>query len=131
MAKIVFIAHGLTSPLNTSLELSRRLEAAGHRVTYASHADIGDSVAAAGFGFVRLNEDPAVEQPPALRFNVFGWISAMRRVRIRIRRVRGILVSPPFGKKCGASFFCKICSSVKNATVIVIRPVLILRYSER
>ncbi len=83
MAKIVFIAHGLTSPLNTSLELSRRLEAAGHRVTYVSHADIGDSVAAAGFGFVRLNEDPAVEQPPALRLNVFGWISAMRRVRRR------------------------------------------------
>ncbi len=83
MARILFVAHGLTSPLNTSLELSRRLEAAGHEIIYASHADVGEAVAAAGFAFERLTEDPAVADPPRLGRNPIAWVAAMRRARTR------------------------------------------------
>ena len=57
--------------------------------------------------------------------------SATSRVRIRIRRVLGTLVKPPLGKKCGASFFCKMCSNRKKAMVIVIRPALMPIHKER
>lgn len=83
MAHFTFIAHGLTSPLNASLELSRRLTAAGHRVTYVSHADIGSDVTGHGFAFVRLTEDQAIRKSMLndLGANPLTWISKMRRAR--------------------------------------------------
>lgn len=55
--EIVYIADGMTSTLHSSLELSRRLAAAGHQVTYLSPADIGSRVEAAGWKFIRLAAD--------------------------------------------------------------------------
>ena len=49
---------------------------------------------------------------------------------MRMRSVLGMVCNPPFGKKWGASFFCKICSSRKNAMVMVIIPVLNPWYNE-
>lgn len=85
MAHFTFIAHGLTSPLNASLELSRRLTKAGHRVTYVSHADIGSEVEAHGFRFVRLTEDQEIRES-AVRgagVNPLAWIMALRSARSR------------------------------------------------
>ena len=83
MAHFAFVAHGLTSPLNASLELSRQLTAAGHRVTYISHVDIGDTVAAQGFPFVRLSET----QPDWSSGSVANGLGLLRQVPA-MRRVR-------------------------------------------
>ncbi len=56
---------------------------------------------------------------------------AVSRVRIRIRKVLGILCKPPSGKKWGANRFCNTCSSRKKATVTVMMPVLILSTKDR
>ena len=55
--RIAYISIGMTSALNAGLELSRRLEAASHQVTFLSQADIGPRVAAEGFEFVALRGD--------------------------------------------------------------------------
>lgn len=52
MAHIVFITSGIVSIRNPNLEFASRLAAAGHRITYASPADIGDEVRTCGFPFV-------------------------------------------------------------------------------
>ncbi len=59
MAHIVYVAAGRRGPLNSSFELSRRLTDAGHRVTYLSHANVGEIVAAQGYPFERLRRDKA------------------------------------------------------------------------
>ena len=83
MAHFTFIAHGLTSPLNASLELSRRLTEAGHRVSFVSHADIGADVTQHGFEFVRLTEDQAIRKSilTGLGMNPLTWLSKMRHAR--------------------------------------------------
>ena len=83
MAHFTFIAHGLTSPLNTSLELSRRLSEAGHRVSYVSHADIGAEVTQHGFAFVQLTENQAIRKSmlTSLGLNPLTWLRKMRRAR--------------------------------------------------
>lgn len=80
MAKIVFVAHGMTSPLNAALELCRRLTEAGHEVAFMSHADIGRQVAAHGFEFVRLTSDETIRRGPTA--------SASRNPLIRLRDMR-------------------------------------------
>ena len=84
MAHVVFVAHGLTSPLNASLELSRRLAAAGHQVTYVSHADIGAEVEAGGFAFVQLTNAQELRRTlrQAIRHPIH-WAGSMRRERSR------------------------------------------------
>ena len=52
--RILYLSIGMASPLNLSLELSRRLVAAGHEMVYASHADIENIVRDHGHDFVRL-----------------------------------------------------------------------------
>lgn len=54
---VAMISNGITSTVNASLEIARRLTAAGHSVTVLCHADIGPMVAANGHGFVRLVAD--------------------------------------------------------------------------
>jgi UDP:flavonoid glycosyltransferase YjiC (YdhE family) len=83
LANIAFIAHGLTSPLNAGLELSRRLRDGGHRVTFLSHADIGEVVRAHGFAFVRLNEPAAMWPPGSGRIGpgAIAQIPVWRRMR--------------------------------------------------
>ena len=85
MADIVFVAHGLTSPLNASLALCRRLRDAGHQITYVSHADIGHVVTTNGFSFVRLEEDSRLRDDAMAesRRNPARWLRAMRSARIR------------------------------------------------
>lgn len=54
MAHIVCITHGMAGLLYSSFELLRRLEAAGHRITYASTADVEAAVKAQGFAYRQL-----------------------------------------------------------------------------
>lgn len=54
MAHIVCITGGLIGMLNASLALVKQLQQAGHRVTYASPADLQDPVVAQGISYVQL-----------------------------------------------------------------------------
>ena len=63
--RIVYITNGMASTLNSSLELSRRLTKAGHSVVYVSHEDIGSTVEAEGYEFVRLDEDELFREKAA------------------------------------------------------------------
>ena len=93
MAHFAFIAHGLTSPLNASLELSRRLINAGHRVSYISHADVGTAVEAQGLPFVRLTEGGVPAESPPTTTDLrkpFSSAAEMRRTRERTINSREI-----------------------------------------
>ncbi|MEM8934725.1 MAG: hypothetical protein AAGE94_26250, partial [Acidobacteriota bacterium] len=79
--KVVMISIGMASPLHLSLELSRRLVAAGHRVTYVSQADIEASVRAHGHDFVRLSDPPEAPEPPR-------WSDLLGRPGRFVRRLR-------------------------------------------
>jgi len=83
MADIVFIAHGLTSPLNASLALCHRLRADGHSVTFVSHADIDEVVRANGFSFIRLGDDARIRAQAEAqnRRNPWRWFRSMRQLR--------------------------------------------------
>ncbi|MGI9586502.1 MAG: nucleotide disphospho-sugar-binding domain-containing protein [Acidimicrobiia bacterium] len=80
---VAIICHELTSRFNTSLEFADRLQASGHRVTYVTHADVGDVVKEHGHGFVVLSSTPAKSprliRPPLLR--LIPWIFESRRAR--------------------------------------------------
>jgi len=56
VAHIVYITNGMASTLNSSFELSRRLAAAGHEVTYISHVDLGQSIESEGYRFIQITE---------------------------------------------------------------------------
>ncbi|MEM9164994.1 MAG: hypothetical protein AAGC54_18235, partial [Cyanobacteria bacterium P01_F01_bin.4] len=78
MAHIVCITSGLTSMFNASLALVKQLERAGHRITYASPADLKALVTAQGIAYVQL--EPSViqlDEPP------MGWWEKVRRLRSR------------------------------------------------
>lgn len=82
MAHVVLIPYGLTSRLNTSLELANRLRRAGHTITIVSHTDIGPDVASHGHEFVRVIEDEEIRQSPlAGQTNPIGRIAGMRKAR--------------------------------------------------
>jgi len=83
VAHIVFVAHGLISPLNAGLELSRRLADHGHDVTFMSHADISHEVKAHGFAFVQLASDELIRREARSAGNPLARLRGMRRVRRR------------------------------------------------
>jgi zeaxanthin glucosyltransferase len=89
MAEIVFVARGMMSPLNASLALCRRLQSAGHQITYVSHDDIDDVVGANGFSFVRLEEDRSIRDDAMAesRRNPVKWLRTMRSARNRSARL--------------------------------------------
>ena len=62
MANIIYISVGMTSTLNSSFELSRRLTAVGHTVSFVSHADIESQVTANGYTFHRLKRDQELQE---------------------------------------------------------------------
>jgi hypothetical protein len=81
--------------LNSSLELTRRLVSAGHRVSYVSHADLHAVMTANQRVFHQLTHDPDFEAelrelpPPWKRPGPWGiralvqWYRARRRLRAR------------------------------------------------
>ncbi len=74
MAHIVYVTNGMSSNLNTSFEVARRLEAAGHRVTYASRESIDVLVTSQGFDYVQLGEPRKDEKPTSrARENGSRW----------------------------------------------------------
>ncbi len=83
VAHVVFVAHGLISPLNAALELSRRLANHGHHVTFMSHADISHEVEAHGFAFVQLASDESIRREARSAGNPLARLRAMRRARRR------------------------------------------------
>ena len=58
MAKIICITTGLQGILNASFELLRRLQAAGHEVSYAAPREVSAKVAAQGIAFSQLPQIP-------------------------------------------------------------------------
>ena len=75
----------MSSTLNSSFEVSRRLIAAGHEVTYASQDDIGDRVIAQGYSFSRLARDR--EFVEAAKRQPLRWADLVRPARF-LRRLR-------------------------------------------
>lgn len=96
---VVYVTNGMSSTLNSSLELSRRLHEAGHRVTYVSKEDLGEVVSAHGHGWVRLTGDLEMDRelaeltPPwkggggLSPRQWVGWIRGRRELRARSARV--------------------------------------------
>ena len=62
MAHILLMTSGLRGMVNASLEVARRLQASGHRVTYACPHDVRELVARHGVEYRQL---PAVNRQPA------------------------------------------------------------------
>ncbi|MGK0388497.1 MAG: zeaxanthin glucosyltransferase [Maribacter sp.] len=68
MAKIICITTGLTGILNASFELVKRLQEAGHEVTYASPSSVGQKVLSVGIPFIQL---PRIKLSPVPELPVF------------------------------------------------------------
>jgi UDP:flavonoid glycosyltransferase YjiC (YdhE family) len=86
--KIVYITNGMTSTLNSSFELSRRLRAAGHDVVYLSPADVVDQVEAQGLRCIRLTGDRVFQETieaPVPPYRGLSWRRALK-ARRRLRR---------------------------------------------
>ena len=100
MAHIAYVTNGMSSTLNSSLELSRRLVEAGHRVTYLSHRDLGEVASAHGHGWMGLDtEEVWHREIEALRppwksgewrpGRWARWIRRRRELRARSARAEG------------------------------------------
>ena len=93
MAHIVYITNGMASTLNSSFELSRRLAAAGHRLSYVSPAPIEAAVAAHGYPFYHVAGDGVYHEqrqaatPPWQGRSVPSPTAGLRWVR-RCRAIR-------------------------------------------
>lgn len=93
MAHIAYISIGMNSTIHGSIELGRRLSAAGHDVTFLSHQRIGDQVRASGFEFVHLEADddwktveaqfPRPPVRPGTLVRLWRWAKKMRQLRQR------------------------------------------------
>ncbi len=93
MAHIVYVTDGMTSTVNSSLELTRRLARAGHRVTYVSQADLRAVMTANAQEFRQVTSDRGFAAqldalpPPWKRGRRWGpgtllrWYIARRRLR--------------------------------------------------
>ncbi len=81
MAHIICITGGLTGILNASLGLVQQLQQAGHRVTYASPADLREPVTAQGVAYVQLDRwVMQLGEPP------MGWWTKVRLLKERQQR---------------------------------------------
>lgn len=65
MAHIVLVTSGIASIHNAAFELARLLQENGHRITYASTADIRQTVTAQGLPYVQLNKQQFTTLPDA------------------------------------------------------------------
>ncbi len=91
MAHIAYISVGMNSTVHGSMELGRRLRAAGHRVTFLSHKPIAQLVQENGFRFVQLSADDhwkkmqsKIVRPAKPLRNVgklVRWVREMRQLR--------------------------------------------------
>ena len=79
----------MASTLNSSFELSRRLVAAGHEVTFVSHLDLSSDVETAGYRFIQLT---ACGQ---LRQQFSDYLASIRP----INSPKKILAAAKFGRK--------------------------------
>ncbi|NDV61640.1 glycosyltransferase family 1 protein [Puniceicoccales bacterium CK1056] len=64
MAHILCMSTGTSGILNSSLQLVARLQALGHRVTYASPRPVGDIIEAEGVEFLQLPAVTGQTEPP-------------------------------------------------------------------
>lgn len=86
MAHIVCMTSGLTGILHASFELVARLEADGHRVTYACPKAVGPKVKAQGFEYIQLppvNYTPAPELP-----NYQGKLRKLKRLWFKFTHIK-------------------------------------------
>ncbi len=98
MAHIAYISVGMNSTVHGSLELGRRLRAAGHRVTFLSHKPIDQIVQENDFRFVRLTADDHWREmrseivQPANPLRDLGklvrWARTMRQLRRQSMQLR-------------------------------------------
>ena len=99
-ARILCVASGLPSVLYPSLELARRLAAAGHRLTFASLAGARPLVEHHGLGFLALEPSRyeaflAADAGPPLR--------RLLRLRERRERARDAMAMMPDLDECPRS----------------------------
>ena len=81
MAHIICITGGLTGILNASLGLVQQLQQAGHRVTYASPANLREPVTAQGVAYVQLDRwVMQLGEPP------MNWWTKVRLLKERQQR---------------------------------------------
>ncbi len=98
MARIAYISIGMNSTVHGSLELGRRLRAAGHSVTFLSHQPIEQIVEENDFRFVRLTADDQWKElmskigrpgSPLRNFGpLFRWVRQMRQLRRQSMQLR-------------------------------------------
>jgi len=93
VARIVYVNHGMASTLNASLELSRRLGAAGHEVVYLSHRDLRQPVETAGYEFHRLTACDEITERFDSAVRGLGELSTLRK------RLRAIPLSRSFRRE--------------------------------
>ncbi len=87
MAHIVVIPYEIASKLYPTFELARRLQAAGHRVTFMGKLEMQPKVENAGFDFVRHNDDAKARRksPSGAAAKIREWLSDIPRSRQRIQ----------------------------------------------
>lgn len=93
MAHILCATHGLSGLLYSSFELARRLEDAGHRVTYLTRLDAAAVVEAQGFAYYAFDRDTPPRPPSSP-----GRLQQLRTIRARRERAAQALGGDAFAQ---------------------------------
>lgn len=101
MARILCVTNGLPGLLYTSLEMARRLAAAGHEVTYCSYPETQSTVIAHGLPFVAL--EPGSHQAFIAEDATVGSLRRLLDLPDRRRRALDSLGLEGFRKLLSAS----------------------------
>jgi zeaxanthin glucosyltransferase len=101
MAHIIFVTSGITSIRNAAFELVRLLQEAGHHITYASPADIGEAVTAQGIAYLPLhnpheNTHAAPHQRKGLAEKLRNWLVKLTSPRAQFEQALQALPSHSF-----------------------------------
>lgn len=97
MAHIVCATQGRFGLLHSSFELVRRLEAAGHRVTYLTRPGATDAVRAQGLSCEALPDAPEITPRDAASTEVSVW-NGLQTIRERRERATARLQGPAFAE---------------------------------
>jgi len=83
--RVAMVLNTITSTVNSSLEVARRLTAAGHTVTLISHGDIGPTADANGLRSVRLTADQKAFDSVRAALDVLRHGSVGARIRSAVK----------------------------------------------
>ena len=104
----------MASTLNSSLELSRRLTAAGHEVVYVSHVDIRERVGAHGYQFVKLVECQGIRQ------QLRNDLVELNKQRSPFRFLKSIAAGREARKKSlGSDEICRVIKEISPSVILI------------